>query len=96
MEGEGGENGRRTGPEGEDTEGCNSLVVCLLRCKDQGFLPKRHPCRRPHPCPPPALTCTISSASHSVPEPFLSTSSGGMGMMVEREKMKGCTYVMYR
>ncbi len=38
----------------------------------------------------------MSSCSHSVPEPLRSTSSGGMGMMVASEKMKGCTYVMYR
>lgn len=28
------------------------------------------------------------------PEPFRRTSSGGMGMMVQREKMKGCMYFM--
>lgn len=38
---------------------------------------------------------TISSCSHSVPEPLRSTSSGGMGMMVAREKMKGWMY-LYR
>lgn len=28
--------------------------------------------------------CTISSTSHSVPDPLRSTSSGGRGMMVDR------------
>jgi hypothetical protein len=31
----------------------------------------------------------MSSISHRVPDPLRSTSSGGMGMMVESEKMKG-------
>ena len=34
---------------------------------------------------------TINSASHRVPEPFRSTSSGDSGMIVASEKMKGCT-----
>ena len=38
--------------------------------------------------------CTISSASHRVPEPLRRTSSGGMGITVAREKMKGWMYVM--
>ena len=33
--------------------------------------------------------CTMSSISQSVPEPLRRTSSGGMGMMVDRLKMKG-------
>lgn len=38
-----------------------------------------------HTCTPPdaILTCTMSSISHSVPEPLRSTSSGGMGMIVD-------------
>ena len=40
--------------------------------------------------------CTMSSISHSVPVPFRSTSSGPSGMIVQREKMNGCTYFMYR
>ena len=32
---------------------------------------------------------TISSCSHSVPLPLRSTSSGGIGMIVAKEKMKG-------
>ena len=32
---------------------------------------------------------TISSCSHSVPLPLRSTSSGGIGMIVASEKMKG-------
>ena len=38
---------------------------------------------------------TMSSISHSVPEPLRSTSSGGMGMIVLSEKMNGWIYVMY-
>jgi hypothetical protein len=36
---------------------------------------------------------TISSCSHSVPDPLRSTSSGGMGMMVASEKMNGWMYL---
>eukprot|EP00878_Enallax_costatus_P027917 GHUV01030106.1.p1 GENE.GHUV01030106.1~~GHUV01030106.1.p1 ORF type:complete len:118 (-),score=19.00 GHUV01030106.1:400-753(-) len=36
---------------------------------------------------------TMSSCSHSVPEPLRRTSSGGMGMMVAREKMNGWMYL---
>ena len=35
----------------------------------------------------------MSSCSHSVPEPLRSTSSGGKGMMVHSEKMKGWMYL---
>lgn len=38
---------------------------------------------------------TISSCSHSVPEPLRSTSSGGMGMMVASEKTKGWMYLRH-
>ena len=44
----------------------------------------------------PRNASTMSSASQSVPEPLRSTSSGDMGMILHSEKMKGCTYVMYR
>ena len=37
---------------------------------------------------------TMSNISQSVPVPFLKTSSGLRGMMVQREKTKGCTYFM--
>jgi hypothetical protein len=37
---------------------------------------------------------TMSSCSHSVPEPLRSTSSGGIGMIVASEKMNGWMYVM--
>jgi hypothetical protein len=39
---------------------------------------------------------TMSNISHKVPVPFLRTSSGFKGIMVQSEKMKGCTYFMYR
>ena len=38
--------------------------------------------------------CTMSSVSHSVPDPFRKTSSGSMGMIVHRAKMNGWTYFM--
>lgn len=38
---------------------------------------------------------TISSCSHRVPEPLRSTSSGGMGMIVASEKMKGWMYLRH-
>lgn len=41
-----------------------------------------------------ANASTMRSDSQSVPEPFLSTSSGLIGMIVQSEKMNGCTYVM--
>ncbi len=37
---------------------------------------------------------TINSVSQRVPEPFLNTSSGFIGRMLQSEKMKGCTYCM--
>ena len=44
----------------------------------------------------PRYASTMSSDSHSVPEPLRSTSSGLMGMTVASEKMKPCTYFMYK
>ena len=44
----------------------------------------------------PRNASTISSDSHSVPEPFRSTSSALMGMMVHSEKMNMWTYLSYR
>lgn len=40
--------------------------------------------------------CTMSRPSQRVPDPLRRTSSGGMGMTVAREKMKGWMYVMYK
>lgn len=45
---------------------------------------------------PTSKAWTMSSASHRVPEPLRSTSSGGSGITVASEKMKGWMYVMYR
>lgn len=39
---------------------------------------------------------TMRRVSQSVPLPFRNTSSGLSGIMVQRAKMKGCTYFMYR
>ncbi len=44
----------------------------------------------------PSNAFTISSASHSVPDPLRSTSAGGIGMILHSEKMKRCTYFRYR
>ena len=38
----------------------------------------------------------MRSISQSVPDPLRNTSSGGIGIMVAREKINGCTYVMYK
>ena len=42
----------------------------------------------------PWKACTMSSVSHNVPDPFRKTSSGSMGMIVHKAKMKGWTYFM--
>ena len=42
------------------------------------------------------FTWTMRSISHSVPLPLRNTSSGDIGMIVASEKIKGCTYVMYK
>ena len=42
----------------------------------------------------PRFASTCSSDSHNVPLPFLSTSAGDMGMIVESENMKKCTNFM--
>ena len=39
--------------------------------------------------PPTWYACTMSSISHSVPDPLRSTSSGGMGMMVDSLQSSG-------
>ena len=38
----------------------------------------------------------MSNVSHNVPLPFRNTSSGLSGIMLQREKMNGWTYFMYR
>ncbi len=44
----------------------------------------------------PRNASTMRRLSHSVPEPFRSTSSGPIGMIVQSEKTKLWTYLQYR
>jgi hypothetical protein len=39
---------------------------------------------------------TISRVSHNVPDPFRKTSSGFNGIILQREKIKGWIYFIYK